>query len=280
VEFLLGTYNRPVPQPTPVASAICTHCHDPARAVPDQLHIRRSFDDSEKAVEKVTIFRTLIGGFRDGKWKGAHAHNGLKIRYLGDPKRTTIREIEVTRPDGTSDRFVAKEMPTAPGAVWNEMGCTDCHNRPAHQFSKPETLVDHAIARGAIDRGLPFIRRESLAVLKAGYPSRDEAMKAIPTALRATYAKLAPGLDAQGKDKVDAAGKVLAEAWAQNNFPEMKVTWGTYVDFFQHDGCYRCHDKKHVNAKGDAVAQNCSGACHDVIADHEEKPEALDVLYP
>jgi hypothetical protein len=280
VEFLFGSYSRPVPQPVPIASEICTHCHNPERSVPDPLHIRRSFDDSEKPVEKVTIFRTLPGGFRDGKWKGAHAHNGMKLRYLGDPTRRTISEIEVTRPDGSSDRFVAKETPAAPGTPWHEMGCTDCHSRPAHQFSKPEMIVDQALARGAIDRSLPFIRRESVAALKVSYPSEEEAKKGIPAALRASYAKLAPALDAQGKDKVDAAGRLLAEAWNQNNFPHMNVTWGTYVDFFQHDGCWRCHDKKHVNAKGDAVPQNCSGACHDIIADHEEKPEALDVLYP
>lgn len=280
VELILGSYSRPVPQPTPVASAICTHCHDPERAVPDQLHIRRTYDDSEKTVEKVTIFRTLIGGFRDGMWRGAHAHNGLKIRYLGDPKRTTITEIEVTRHDGTNDRFVAKEAKAPEGAAWSEMGCTDCHSRPAHRFSKPETLVDEAIARGAIDKGLPYVKREAVAVLKASYPSHDAARTGIPAALTASYAKLAPALDDAGKAKVEAAGKLLAEQWARNNFPDMKVAWGTYVDFFQHDGCWRCHDKKHVNAKGDAVAQNCSGACHEVIADHEEKPEALDVLYP
>jgi hypothetical protein len=280
VEFIFGSYSRPVPQPVPVASTICTRCHDSERAVPDRLHIRRSYDDSEKPVEKVTIFRTLIGGFRDGKWKGAHAHNGMKIRYLGDPTRKTISEIEVTLPDGTSDKFVSKETHAPAGAVWSEMGCTDCHSRPAHTFANAEVLVDQAIARGAIDRELPFIRREAVAVLKASYPSQDEARKSIPTALAASYSKLAPSLDDPGKAKVAAAGKLLAEEWTQNNFPQMKVTWGTYVNFFQHDGCYRCHDKKHVNAKGDAVPQNCSGACHEIIADHEEKPEALDVLYP
>ena len=280
VEFIFDSYSRPVPQPVPIASSICTHCHDVERAVPDQLHIWRSYDDSEKPVEKVTIFRTLVGGFSDGKWKGAHAHNGMKIRYLGDPSRKTISEIEVTRPDGSSDKFVAKETPAPAGASWNEMGCTDCHSRPAHQFGKPETLVDQAMARGAIDKGLPFIKREAVGVLKASYPSHDEARKAIPAALNASYAKLAPSLDDAGKAKVAAAGKLLAEQWTHNNYPEMKITWGTYVDFFQHQGCYRCHDKKHVNAKGDAVPQSCSGACHDVIADHEEKPEALDVLYP
>ena len=35
-----------------------------------------------------------------------------------------------------------------------------------------------------------------------------------------------------------------------------------------------------INAKGDAVRQKCSGACHDIIASEEEKPEAMDILYP
>jgi|SoiMethySBSTD1v2_1073268.scaffolds.fasta_scaffold77814_2 hypothetical protein len=281
LEFLLGDYSRPVPQPTHVPSAICTSCHDPERFLGDQLHIRRTYGDQEKPVEQVTIFRTLIGGLRDGKWHGSHAHNGMKIRYLADPSRATITEVEVTRADGSTDKFVAKDAKAPAGAAWMEMGCTDCHNRPAHQFSNPEVVVDRALSQGSIDKSLPFIKREAVAVLKASYPSRDEARNAIPAALAASYSKLVPTLDGSGKAKVDAAGKALAAEWSENNFPDMKVGWGTYVNYFQHTpGCYRCHDKNHLNAKGDAIQQKCSGACHDVIADHEEKPEALDVLYP
>ncbi|MGZ3479865.1 MAG: NapC/NirT family cytochrome c [Myxococcaceae bacterium] len=281
LEFLLGDYSRPVPQPTFVPNQICTRCHATNRFSEDRLHIRKTFDDAEKTSAKTTIFWTLVGGHRDGKWKGAHKHNSLNIRYLSDPKNLKITEVEVTRPDGSTDRFVDKEAKAPEGAIWKEMGCTDCHNRPAHKFSTPESIVDGALGRGAIDKSLPFIRREAVAALKASYPSQDAATKGIPAALNASYAKLSPDLDAGGKTKVEAAGQLLARAWTENNFPDMKVGWGTYVDFFQHDpGCYRCHDKKHVNAKGDAIAQKCSGACHDVIADKEEKPEALDVLYP
>ncbi|MGO9832061.1 MAG: NapC/NirT family cytochrome c [Myxococcaceae bacterium] len=281
VQFLLGDYSRPVPQPTEVPNRICTRCHAPERFSEDKLHIRRLFGDQEKAVEKDTVFLTLVGGFRDGKWHGVHQHNGMQVRYLSDPKRATITDIQVTRPDGSTDRFTAKNAQVPAGAEWFEMGCTDCHSRPAHRFSKPESVVNNALGQGAIDRDLPFIGREALAVLKASYPSREEAKKAIPAALLASYAKLAPDLDAQGKAKVEAAGKFLAEAWTLNNFPEMKVTWGTYVDYLQHEpGCYRCHDNKHVNASGKAVQQKCTGACHDTIATEEVKPEVLDVLFP
>ena len=61
----------------------------------------------------------------------------------------------------------------------------------------------------------------------------------------------------------------------------MKVTWGSYVDYLQHEpGCFRCHDKNHENSKGEVIQKKCSGSCHDVIATEEEKPEAMDVLYP
>jgi len=280
VEFLTGKYSRPVPQPTPVLSAICTRCHAAERFTEDRLQILRKYGDQEKAIEKVTIYLMRVGGFRDGKWHGVHQHNGMKVRYLADAKRATIAEIETIRPDGSTDKFVAKDTKAPAGAQWFEMGCTDCHNRPAHRFSTAQAIVDGALSRGAISKDLPFIGREAVAALKTSYPSQDEAKKGIPTALTAAYTRLVPELDADGKGKVEAAGKVLAAEWTRNNFPDMKVTWGTYLNYLEHDGCYRCHDEKHANAKGEVVTQRCSGACHDTVATDEEKPEALDVLYP
>ena len=280
VQFITGRYSRPVPEPTPVLSSICTRCHAAERFTEDRLQILRKYGDEQKAIEKVTIYLMRVGGLRDGKWDGAHQHNGMKVRYLADSKRATITEIEATRTDGSTAKYVKKDTPAPAGAEWFEMGCTDCHNRPAHRFSTPQAIVNSALSRGAISKDLPFIGREAVAALKASYPSREEAKKAIPATLLTSYQRLVPDLDADGKAKVEAAGKVLAAEWARNNFPEMKVTWGTYSNYLGHDGCFRCHDEKHANAKGDVVTQRCSGACHDTVATDEEKPEALDVLYP
>jgi NapC/NirT cytochrome c family, N-terminal region len=280
VEFFTGKYSRPVPQPTPVLSAICTRCHAAERFTEDRLQILRKYGDQEKAIERVTIYLMRVGGFRDGKWHGVHQHNGMKVRYLADAKHATITEIETTRPDGSTDKFVSKDAKAPAGAQWFEMGCTDCHNRPAHRFSTPQAVVNSALSRGVISKDLPFIGREAVAALKTSYPSQDEARKGIPATLMASYTRLIPAIDADGKAKVEAAGKVLAAEWTRNNFPDMKVTWGTYSNYLEHDGCYRCHDEKHANAKGEVVTQKCSGACHDTVATDEEKPEALDVLYP
>lgn len=271
LQFIVGDVTRPVPQPTVVKDEICVRCHATQLEREDRLHIRRTYSEDEQAVEKTTVFRTLVGN--------VHKHNALQIRYLADPKRATITEVQVTRPDGGTDAFVAKDVPAPAGAQWNQMGCTDCHSRPAHRFFSPQTVVNRALDRGAIDKELPFIARESLAALKGTYPSHDAARAGIPAALSAFYAP--KGLDPEHQAKVAAAGAVLADAWTKNNFPDMKVTWGSYTDFYGHEpGCYRCHDKNHANSKGEVVQKKCGGTCHDVIATDEEKPEVIDVLYP
>ncbi len=269
LQFIVDDVDRPIPQPTTeVATEICVRCHAASRFTEDKLHVRRSYSDDEVAVEKTTVYRARIGGLRDGVWQGVHGHNGLAIRYQSDAKRLVIGDVEVTRPDGGVDVFAA---PVPDGAQWHTMGCTDCHNRPAHQYAAPKAVVQNAMGRGAIDKSLPFIQRESLAALATPYPSHEAALKGIPEALAAAYPQTS----------VSAAGRLLATEWTRNNFPQMKVTWGTYRTFLQHDpGCFRCHDKKHTTGDGKVIGQKCAGVCHDVIATEEEQPEVMDVLYP
>jgi hypothetical protein len=282
LQFFADDIDRPIPQPTTeVASEICTRCHATERFTEDRLHVRKMYSDDEKAAEKTTVYRMRVGGLRDGKWQGVHKHNGLNIRYRSDPKRLSISDIEVTRADGSVETFTSKDIPAGADARWHTMGCTDCHNRPAHKFFTPKSIVEKALGRGAIDKELPFIGREAVLALTATYPSHDAAKAGIPAALAAFYAKQLPTQDEEGKAKVQAAGALLATEWTHNNFPDMKVGWGTYRDFLQHEpGCYRCHDKNHANAKGQVIQQKCTGTCHDMIATEEEQPEAMDVLYP
>ncbi|HSP19427.1 MAG TPA: NapC/NirT family cytochrome c, partial [Myxococcaceae bacterium] len=48
VQFLLGDYSRPIPQPTVVPNQICIRCHATDRFTESRLHIRKTFDDGEK----------------------------------------------------------------------------------------------------------------------------------------------------------------------------------------------------------------------------------------
>jgi hypothetical protein len=281
LQLLTGRVDRPAHQPTEVASEICTRCHAAGRWGEDRVHIRKLFSADEKAALTTTVWRANPGGQRDGKWHGAHAHLAMEVRFLADAKRATIVEVERKHEDGHVETFKAKDVPVPEGATWRVMGCTDCHNRPAHRFFMPETVVERALGRGAIDRELPFIVKASLEALKADYPSHEAALGGIPKALTAFYAKQLPTQTEEQQKAITAAGALLATEWTHNVFPEMKVGWGTYVDYFQHEpGCFRCHDKNHENPKGEAISKKCSGLCHEVITSEDADPEVVELLYP
>jgi hypothetical protein len=69
--------------------------------------------------------------------------------------------------------------------------------------------------------------------------------------------------------------------WQRNIFPEMKITWGTYVNNIGHNdypGCFRCHDEKHKTQDGKKmITQDCN-ACHVMLAMEENKPKILKDL--
>ena len=48
VQFLVGDYSRPVPQPTEVPNSICVRCHGTDRYSENRLHIHRMFGDQER----------------------------------------------------------------------------------------------------------------------------------------------------------------------------------------------------------------------------------------
>jgi hypothetical protein len=275
-QFVRNDIRRPAPQPTDVLAVNCARCHSSEKYTEDRLRIARHYSDDEKAVEKTSVWRMRVGGLRDGAWSGAHTHNGMKVTYLADKSRQTIAAVKVTRADGSTDTYEAKEVAAPPGAQWFEMGCTDCHNRAGHDFKAPEQLVDAALGRGAIDKQLPFIRKAAIAALSKPYASSADAAKQLPAELSAFYA----AAHAE-KPQLDAVATLLAQAWSQNNFPQMNVTGASYRNYLQHEpGCYRCHDKNHVDSKGASIQKKCAGTCHDLIADHEESPEVMEVLFP
>jgi hypothetical protein len=71
------------------------------------------------------------------------------------------------------------------------------------------------------------------------------------------------------------------EAFLRNVFPELRVTWGTYVNNLGHvdsPGCFRCHDGSHATTDGkDTITQDC-GACHQLLAVDDASPDILKTL--
>jgi len=127
----------------------------------------------------------------------------------------------------------------------------------------PEQAVDQALAASAAARQLPFARREGVRLLKATYPGENDALQTIDRELRGFYAAQ-PGVNPTALNGAVAA---VQDAYRQNVFPVMKVTWGAYPDNTGHNtspGCFRCHDGSHTAKDGSTINADCE-LCHKQV---------------
>jgi nitrate/TMAO reductase-like tetraheme cytochrome c subunit len=295
VSVNLDLYQRPIP--TPIhhlrpARETCEQCHWPSKFVGDRLWVKTHYSSDEANTELKTVLLLRVGGVEGRVSQGIHWHvdPAIQIRYRSDEKRETITDVELTEADGTVKVFTTGAEPTqaaagspapsdAAAGPWRVMDCVDCHNRPSHTFSMPETEIDRALQAGKLDPSLPYLRREGLRTLREDYDSHATARQQIKAALRSFYAESHPGVE---PERVDQAATDLANIYSRNVFPAMKVAWGSYPNHLGHTdfpGCFRCHDDEHTTPDGETISQDCS-TCHTLLAMEEENPEILEMLQP
>jgi len=272
----------PTPIPTPVhnlrpASGTCEQCHTPSKFTGDKLRVRVHYAEDEQNTELHTVLMLKVGGAHGRRTAGIHWHvsGGTKIRYLSDPNRETIYDVELTSADGAVKLFKNGDAP--PDSEWRQMDCVDCHNRPTHIYRQPANEIDNSMDQGLIDRTLPFIKREGLRAVQVEYPSQDAARVGISADIAEFYAQNYPDLVQSKADAIAQAGKALGDVYCWNVFPAMKVTWNTYPDHIGHKqspGCFRCHDKKHATDDGEKITKKCD-TCHILLADEEQDPAIL-----
>lgn len=281
VSVSLGIYPRPIPTPVEdlrPTKETCEECHARGRVMRDRLSVIDRFAEDEANTWKKTVLLNKVAA--------VHWHVRNEVRYRSDPRRQYVAEVELPLADGgvrtwrdqgaaTTDGGTAAASPT-----WRTMDCTDCHNRPAHTYQRAKDEVDRALASGALDRTLPFLRREGLRVVQHPWPSWDAARVGIRKELEAFYVTHSPGLARDEPARLDAAAEALFGLYQRNVFPEMKIAWGTYPNFRDHDqdsGCFRCHRSDLQTADGAKVSAKCD-LCHTTLAEEEENPEILEAL--
>lgn len=286
VSVTFDLYPRPIPTPVEnlrPARETCEQCHWPTKFHGDRLKIITRHADDEANSELKTVLLIRVGGIDGRVSKGIHWHvdPSNRIRYLADRKREDIRDVELTRADGSVVTFT-KSGPPLTDPEWRTMDCVDCHNRPTHVYRQPEDEVDAAIRERRIDPSLPYVRREGLRVIRETYASHQEARLKIRERLVAYYEKNYPEGAAKEREKIEAAAAALGDAYCFNVFPKMKIDWGTYPNHIGHQqstGCFRCHDDEHKTADGRTISQDCS-TCHSLLAQDESKPAILEELNP
>jgi hypothetical protein len=182
---------------------------------------------------------------------------------------------------GKSTVYAAdNKTPVPDPAKIRVMDCMDCHSRPTHTFELPERAVNRAMSSGDISPALPFARKQSVEILKQKYATSEDAEARIPAAFEAYYQKTYPEIYSQRQAEVRKSAQSVLAVFQRNIFPEMKITWGTYINNIGHtdsDGCFRCHDGSHASANNQSITQDCA-ACHNLLASDEKAPKILNDL--
>jgi hypothetical protein len=291
--FAVTFHTYPTPIPTPVhnlrpARETCETCHWPQKFGGDRLRVINKFaDDETNSPTKTVLLMRIGGGNGNIGIHGVHLGAGVQMRYAhGDESRQTIPVVEYNRGDGKWVRFVAQDAkPEVIAKLSNPesmrvMDCMDCHNRPSHTYQLPERALDGAMTNGEVSVTLPFVKKESLDLLKGAYATHAEAAQKIAAGFEKYYADKYPAIYAQRKAEIDKSGLGVFAVYQKNVFPEMKVTWGAYPNNLGHTdfpGCFRCHDEQHVAQGGQKITQDCS-ACHSMLAMDEAAPKVLTDL--
>lgn len=289
----VATNSYPTPIESPVqnlrpARETCERCHWPERFTGNKTLVRTSYDEDAGNTPSTTVLQMKVGG---RAWNGtvgihgAHMAEGTIIEYIAtDRKRQIIPQViyrdasgketiyNSTEIKATADQLAKGERRTA--------DCVDCHNRPTHITQLPERAVNDEMSSGHISGKLPFVRKQAVALLKATYPDKATAAKQIDAKLDAFYKEKYPEVYAQNKRQIEGAIRAVQAIYDRNVFPEMKVTWGTYISNLGHtdtQGCFRCHDGSHTSADGRTIPNDCS-TCHELTAVDEKDPKALSKL--
>jgi cytochrome c2 len=288
---LLHTYETPIPTPVEnlrPAQETCEQCHWPEMFQGDKLLIRTTYGDDEKNTPSTTVLMMKIGGMTWERAVGIHGRHldpPRRVKYTAiDRARQIIPKVTYTEDNGTVVDFTSSDQKVTPEQLakgeTRTMDCVDCHNRPTHTFHLAGDAVDQAMSESHIDPTLPFIKKKAVEVLDAQYPDRETAQRQIASSLDDFYRSKYPDAYQKQKRALETSIAEVQSIYLRNIFPDMKVTWGTYVNNIGHvnsAGCFRCHDGSHVSKDGNQITQDCA-ACHALLAIQEQNPQILSQL--
>lgn len=275
---MADTFPRPIPTPIKnlrPARETCEQCHWPQKFSGSLERVHTHFRPDEKNSPWTIRMLLRIGGGdpAEGPVHGIHWHMNpsSRVEYIAtDKTRQTIPWVKVTDEQGRVTIYQPQEqtarLKNVTGQQIRLMDCIDCHNRPTHIYRTPVKDVDNAIARGRIDRGLPFVKKHAVHALLQDAGTEAEGLLLIEKKLNADYAGYGD------RSKIGNLIAAVQQIYRQSIFPEMKANWRVYPDNVGHfifPGCVRCHDGEHVSDTGRTISHDCN-TCHLIIAQGSE----------
>lgn len=285
-EIITGKFPTPIPPPDhaelPAVTDTCLRCHSLDRITknggPVKLIMRPKYQLDEANTREMVSVVLRPGDVGDaGGVRGVHWHVQQEVSYsTSDIRSRKIDLVEINFKDGATRQYLSSSQVGVSNNVIPDierlkksgfirrMDCIDCHNRIGHGIPSPDQAVDEAIAAGRISAGLPYIKRDGLALLNGDYPSLAAADQAID-GLRASYAARYPLVLKIGDLQVTAAIDRLKQIYRLIATPDMKVQAQTYPNNLGHQaspGCFRCHDGAHFRVvQGKITTETIPSAC-------------------
>jgi len=251
----------------------CEGCHNPLVNHHDSIAVKKRYAADAESTETTTrlVLHTGVGNVREKAARGIHWHIENDVSFVAmDPQRRTIPWVQVKKPDGTTTTYTDVTSKVTPEELKKfpprRMECFDCHNAVGHPLRNPENAVDEAIATGKIDRSLPSTKARALALIEktsklVGYP--EVIAPQVEKLIAESTPKDLP------KDMLEKEQKFAAEIkkiLLDTSFARPELSWKSFPDHAGHKdfpGCFRCHNGKHLNEKGEAIRLQCT-LCHDL----------------
>ncbi len=272
---MITGYHRPLAATTlRPARDNCESCHWPEVNHSDRVRTKVHFETDAKNTETRTrlVVHTGSGEARDKATRGIHWHIAQNVEFVTDDvQKRTIPWVRITGKDGktttyfdAASKVTRAEMDQKPK---QRMECADCHNAAGHPFVNPSDRVDHAISNGTIDRNLPSIKARALAIIDKASTLHGPIEEQVPK-FKQIIADAAPKgeLKPEAKAAETQFAATMLEILKLTEFEAKDLTWKSFPNHVGHNdspGCFRCHDGKHVNEKGEAIRLQCT-LCHDL----------------
>ena len=165
--FKVAFNSFPRPIPTPVhnlrpAAETCETCHWPKKFYGAQLKVFNHFDSDEKNTPRQVrlLIKTGGGDPSTGEPEGIHWHMNIanQITYVAtDEQRQVIPYVYAKDLQGRVTEYFAKDSSLTKDQIAKgekrRMDCVDCHNRPTHIYTPPDTSVDRSFTAHRLEIG-------------------------------------------------------------------------------------------------------------------------------
>jgi hypothetical protein len=251
----------------------CEGCHWPSVVHDDTVRVKVRTTPTPPAPKRATGSRCtpVLAQCGKSEAKGIHWHIEQEINYVAlDDHNQKIALVEVRGADVASSRPTSIRMRASRAQSWKrrlsrEWSASTATARWGIQFRNPADLVDEAMATGEIDRKLPSAKAIAVKLIdQAGkiYGSPEELAPQFDKLITDALPKREQ--NAETKEQETKFSTAMKRVLLQTSFAQKGISWKTFPFNTGHKdfpGCFRCHDGKHLNDKGEAIRFQCT-LCH------------------